>query len=130
MTLMPVWNISVLDSSWSNAGALRWIGQRSVISIFSPGLALSRSPVAFQTWPLVTSPTGTLMPSPVSRDGQAADQAVGRLHRDGAHGVVTDVLGDLEDEGARLAVEGEVDLERVVDLGHLLAGTRCPRPGR
>ena len=45
----------------------RWIGQRSVISIFSPGSAFSRSPVTFQTWPLVTSPTGTEMAPPVSR---------------------------------------------------------------
>ena len=32
MTLMPVSNIWVLDSSWSKAGALRWMGQRSVTS--------------------------------------------------------------------------------------------------
>ena len=44
MTLMPVSNISVLHSSWSKAGALRWIGQRSVTSNFSPGSALSTSP--------------------------------------------------------------------------------------
>ena len=32
MTLMPVSNSCVFDSSWSKAGGLRWIGQRSVIS--------------------------------------------------------------------------------------------------
>ena len=32
MTLMPVTNISVLDSSWSNGGGARWIGQRSLMS--------------------------------------------------------------------------------------------------
>ncbi len=36
MTLMPVSNSWVLLSSWSKAGGLRWIGQRSVISSFSP----------------------------------------------------------------------------------------------
>jgi hypothetical protein len=36
MTLMPVSNICVFDSSWSKFGALRWMGQRSVISIRSP----------------------------------------------------------------------------------------------
>ena len=32
MTLMPVSNISVFDSSLSKLGASRWIDQRSVIS--------------------------------------------------------------------------------------------------
>ena len=36
MTLMPVSNIWVLDSSWSKAGALRWIPQRSLTSKVSP----------------------------------------------------------------------------------------------
>ena len=40
MTLMPVSNISVLDSSWSKAGALRWIPQRSVTSSVSPSSRL------------------------------------------------------------------------------------------
>ncbi|CPU67342.1 Uncharacterised protein [Mycobacteroides abscessus] len=66
MTLMPVSNIVVFDSSWSNAGGLRWIGQRSVISIVSPGSALRTSPVTLKTLPLVTSPTGTLIGAPVS----------------------------------------------------------------
>ena len=35
MTLMPVSNIWVLDSSWSKAGALRWMPQRSLTSSFS-----------------------------------------------------------------------------------------------
>ncbi len=66
MTLMPVWNISVLDSSWSKAGALRWIGQRSVTSNVSPSARLSTSPIALNTRPLVTSPTGTLIGLPLS----------------------------------------------------------------
>ena len=63
---MPVSNIWVFDSSWSKAGGLRWIGQRSVISNFSPGCRLSTSPVTLNTWPLVTSPTGTEIGAPVS----------------------------------------------------------------
>ena len=64
---MPVSNICVFDSSWSKFGALRWMPQRSVISIFSPGSALRTSPMTLKTLPLVTSPTGTVMGPPVSR---------------------------------------------------------------
>jgi hypothetical protein len=65
MTLMPVTNISVFGSSWSSGGACRWIGQRSVI--FSDAVGTSRvSPSALNTWPLVTSPTGTEIGPPVS----------------------------------------------------------------
>lgn len=66
MTLMPVSNIVVLDSSWSKAGALRWIGQRSVTSSFSPSSRLRHSPMALNTWPRVTLPTGTEIGAPVS----------------------------------------------------------------
>ncbi len=64
---MPVSNISVFDSSWSKLGALRWMPQRSVTSMVSPGAPLSTSPVTSKTLPLVTSPTGTEMGPPVSR---------------------------------------------------------------
>ena len=49
MTLMPVWNIWVFDSSWSKAGALRWMPQRSLTSNCSPSLRLSTWPVALNT---------------------------------------------------------------------------------
>ena len=66
MTLMPVQKTSVLASSWSNGGGWRWMPQRSVI--FSDDSSTSSGlPRAFQTWPLVTSPTGTVIASPVSR---------------------------------------------------------------
>ena len=42
------------------------MGQRSVISMVE-GSASSTSPVTFQTWPLVMSPTGTEIGAPVSR---------------------------------------------------------------
>src|SRR3954454_8735087 len=66
MTLMPVSNICVLASSWSKAGALRWMPQRSIASKCSPSLRLSTSPIVLKTWPLVLSPTGTVMGPPVS----------------------------------------------------------------
>ena len=66
MTLMPVSNISVLDSSWSNAGALRWMPHRSETSSSSPSSRLRHSPSMLNTWPLVTSPTGTEIGPPVS----------------------------------------------------------------
>ena len=96
MTLMPVSNISVLDSSWSKAGALRWMPQRSLTSSFSPSSRLRHSPSVLNTWPRVASPTGTVIGPPVSLHLRAADQAVGRLQRDRADHAVADVLGDLE----------------------------------
>ena len=56
-------------------------------------------------------------------DGHAADQAVGRVHGDGADGVLAEVLRDLEGEvvlGARDA--GVRQLEGVQDLGQLAVG--------
>src|SRR5690606_40534526 len=48
----------------------------------------------------------------------AADQAVGRLHGDGPDPVVADLLGDLGDHHGVDAVDGDGELERLVDLGH------------
>ena len=70
---MPVSSISVFDSSWSNFGAGRWIGQRPLgapsisVILMVDGSTSSTSPVVFQTWPLVMSPTGTEIGPPVSR---------------------------------------------------------------
>src|SRR3954451_24684019 len=66
ITLMPVSNIWVFDSSWSNAGALRWMPQRSLTSRVSPSSRFRGSPSMLNTWPRVTSPTGTLIGPPVS----------------------------------------------------------------
>jgi hypothetical protein len=70
--------------------------QRSVIVEDSPTSRLRQAPVVLNTWPSVTSPTGTEIGPPVSLHGRAADQAVGGLQGDGADHVVADVLGDLE----------------------------------
>src|SRR5689334_18548776 len=66
MTLIPVSNIWVFDSSWSKSGALRWMPHRSLTSNFSPSSRFSGSPSMLNTWPRVTSPTGTLIGPPVS----------------------------------------------------------------
>ncbi len=63
---MPVSNIVVLDSSWSKAGALRWMPHRSLTSRVSPSARFMHSPVVLNTWPSVTSPTGTVIGPPVS----------------------------------------------------------------
>ena len=55
-------------------------------------------------WPLVMSPTGTLIGAPVSCTCGAADQAVGRLQGDRADQVVAQVLCHLEGDRS-LAVE-------------------------
>src|SRR6478752_3445927 len=69
MTLMPVSNIWVLDSSWSNAGAVRWMPQRSLASKVSPSARFMTSPVVLKTLPRVMSPTGTVIGPPVSCTG-------------------------------------------------------------
>ena len=55
-------------------------------------------------------------------DLHAAHEAVGRVHGDGAHRVLAEVLRDLDGEIARRVVlvdVGVLDLERGVDLGQL-----------
>ena len=66
MTLMPVSNIVVRASSWSKAGALRWMAHRSSTSSSSPSSRFMQSPVTLNTRPSVTSPTGTEIGPPLS----------------------------------------------------------------
>src|SRR3990170_4384584 len=107
MTLMPVSNIVVFGSSWSKAGALRWMPHRSSTSNFSPSSRLRTSPVALKTLPSVASPTGTEIGPPVSVTGEPRTTPS-----------VADVLGDLERQDGGLTRQGDLDLELVVDLGH------------
>src|SRR3712207_2661786 len=51
----------------------------------------------------------------------APDQAVGRLHGDGADHVVTQVLGDLEGQRLAQVGEGHLDLQGVEQVGHRVA---------
>ena len=112
---MPVTRISV-EVIWSaKDGASRWIEELKFETI---GPASSTgSPMTFMIRPSVAWP---------DRHGDrgagvdhllAAGQALGRVHGDGAHGVLAQVLGDLEDEPERLAraLVGVGGLQRVQD---------------
>ena len=61
--------------------------------------------------PSVSSPTGTEIGAPVSVHFLAAHQALGGVHRDGAHGVLAEMLRDFEHQ----AVAAVLGLERVQD---------------
>ena len=81
--------------------------------------------------PRVAGPTGTEIGLPVSRHGLTADETVGGVHRDGAHGALTQMLGDFENQrlAVVLSVQGvqnrgqigfELDVDdRARDLGDL-----------
>ena len=72
--------------------------------------------------PSVPSPTGHRDRTAGVAHLDAAREAVGGVHGDGAHAVVAEVLLHLEHERGGLAVALEVDLERVVDLRQVLVG--------
>jgi hypothetical protein len=84
-----------------------------------PGSSIG-SPMTFMMRPSVSSPTGTEIGEPVSVTFLAAHQAFGRVHGDGAHGVLAEVLGHLEHQALAVVV----GLERVQDRG------RCRRTAR
>ena len=122
MTLMPVSNIWVFDSSWSKAGALRWMPHRSLTSSSSPSSRLRRLAQHVEDVALGHVADGHRDRAAGVDHLRAAHEAVGRLQRDGADHAVADVLRDLEGEGPRLATERELALELVVDLGHRVDG--------
>ena len=96
MTLMPVSNIWVFDSSWSKAGALRWMPQRSLTSSSSPSSRLRHSPSGVEhVAERHVADRHRDRAAGVDHLG-AADQAVGGLQGDRADHAVTDVLGHLE----------------------------------
>ena len=117
MTLMPVSNISVLDSSWSNAGGVRWISHRSLMSS-SDSATSSGSPRVLNTWPLVTSPTGTVIGLPVSvTSAPRTRPSVGCIE------MARTRLSPRCWATSRVSVLSspprvDLDLEGVVDLGH------------
>ena len=120
-TLIPVSKISRVGFSSSNCGGSRWIGQRSSAWTCSslPSIA---SPSTLKRRPSVPLPTGTEIGAPGVDDVGAARNAVGRVHRDGPHGVVAEMLLHLGDQVDRRAPVGcrDRDAERVVDLGQLV----------
>ena len=112
---MPVSKISTFGERSSKSGGSRWIGQRSV---------------AVGASPLLVDRVAEDVPEPAERhvaDGHrdrrarvdhvdAAREAVGRVHRDGAHAVVAEVLLHLGDE-LDLAALAARDPQRRVDRG-------------
>ena len=57
--------------------------------------ASSGSPMTLNTWPSVTSPTGTLMPRPVLCTAVPRVRPSVGFRADHAHPAVADLLGDL-----------------------------------
>ena len=96
---MPVSNISVVGVRFSTDGAVRWIGQRSVLvelGALVDGLAEQVEDAAER---LLADRHGDRAAG--VGDLLTAGQAVGRVHRDGAHAVVAEQLLDLADERLR-----------------------------
>jgi hypothetical protein len=128
MLLMPVSSISVEPSRDANEGALRWMGQRSVIcradSSTSSGLAQHVEDVSLDA---VADGHGDGRAGVL--DHGAADEAVGRLERDRPDQVVAEVLRGLEGDHVRLTIEGDLAGQRVVDCGgSRQQGTRRRQP--
>ena len=75
------------------------------------------SPMTFMMRPKVAGPTGTVIGRAGVDHVLAADQALGGVHGDGAHGVLAEVLGDLEHQAEGLArpLVGVGGLQRVQD---------------
>ena len=99
---MPVSKISSVGSSDSKPGAGRWIGQRSTsveLLAVVDGLAEHVDETAER---LLADGHGHGLAGVDDLD--AAGQAVGGVHGDGAHAVVAEVLLHLGDQLARLAV--------------------------
>ncbi len=65
----------------------------------------------------MAGPTGTVIGRAGVGHGLAADQAFGGVHGDGAHGVLAQVLGDLQHQAEGLAglLVGVGGLQRVED---------------
>ena len=65
--------------------------------------------------PSVSGPTGTVIGAPVSVTWLAAHQAVGRVHGDGAHGVLAEMLRHFEHQALALVL----GVQRVQDRRQL-----------
>ena len=94
-------------TDWStNVGAGRWIGMR-FLALTGPRSSTG-SPTTFRMRPSTSRPTGIGIGAPVFVDRHAAHEAVGRVHRDAADGVLAEVLRDLDDQVVRLVVDRRV----------------------
>ena len=98
MTLMPVSNILSLGGLLLERR--RRAVDRPALGRRSPGWSgkSTGSPSTFSTRPSVAGPTGIVMRLAEVDGRHAALQAVGGLHRDGAHAVLAQVLLHLGDD--------------------------------
>ena len=115
MTLMPVSNIVARGSSWSNGRRVAVdlpvvLDRADVVGV--EGLA---DDVEDVTEYRVAHGHGDASPG-LAHHG-AAHESVGGLHAHAAHAALADLLGDLGGHGHRHAVEDDVHLDGVVDLG-------------
>ena len=117
---MPVSNIWARGSSWSKAGALRWISQRSSIPSIVVGVERLAQHVEHVAEHGVADRDRDATAEVAHR--RAADEPVGLLHADAADPPVADLLGHLGRHGVRGAVELNVELDLVVDLGQGVRG--------
>ena len=123
-----------LDPGLEDLDLRRQVAERRRIAMDRPALASPRrrsfssigSPSTFQRRPSVASPTGTEIGAPVSTTSMPRGEPVGRVHGDGAHAVVAEMLLHLGDElDRRVAVLlGRADAERAVDRGQAVGEDR------
>jgi hypothetical protein len=85
---------------------------RGGVGVADRAALVDRLADTFMMRPSVIGPTGTRIWPPVSITGLAAGEAVGRVHRDRADGVLAEMLGDFEHQ----AVAVVVGLQRGKDL--------------
>ena len=84
------------------------------------GPSSTGSPMTFRMRPRHSGPTGIAMGAPVSRTSIPRTRPSVAVHRDGADGVLAEVLRDLEREVVLAGRDARVgQLERVQDLGEL-----------
>ena len=114
MTLMPVSNIfSSVDCSSSDGGS-RWIGQRSLVSTGRLGIVHRLTEHVEHAAERRRADGHRNRPARIGGRHPAL-QAVGRLHGDGAHAILAQMLLDLDDDVDRLVAGLPGDPEGVVD---------------
>ena len=118
------YEIDYLDAGFENLDFGRLIGKSrrdrdesaSDAALDAAAPSSTGSPMTFIRRPSVSGPTGTRIGLPVSLTCHPAHQALGRVHRDAAHGVFAQMLRDFEHEVALAVTERRVgDAQRIED---------------
>ena len=104
MTLMPVSSISTPVLCSVNEGGARWIGAEPRPSGSGPSSSIG-VPRTLKMRPRTPLPTGTEIGAPVFFTAWPRRRPSVHVHGDGADGVLTEVLGDLEGEVVVLIVD-------------------------